>query len=503
MSRPNILLIMTDQQRFDSLGCYGASWVQTPNIDRLAEQGVVFENCYVNNTICTPSRASMLTGKHLPGHGVYQLHDILPDDEILFTKHLQDAGYQTALFGKLHVSGRLDEEKRRHPNDGFDIYEWCMEVSLSMDSPYNGYSKWLKEQDPDFHAKLKEQGRKLLHIPRKYHFTHWAAERTIDFIENRTSAKPFFCMMSVFDPHNPYFDYPEGYEKRVDTSKMPMNKVTEEERQFHIRGLQQEQRDGYFGQFDLIGDDDMRKMRIGYYASIALIDDEVGRVLAALDKKDIADNTIVMLVSDHGDMLGDHGLMVKGAYFYNPCVKVPMIMRYPKEILPGKRISELVQPHDIAATALKAAGCFDDSLRNSMPDSLDMVSVAAGKKGHGEAVCAYRNTGISNDGKYFDPPINATMIANQKYKLNIYHPESGIDEDVTGQLFDLENDPAEINNLWDKLPEVRLMLTEKLMDWFYREEAKSGLRSEAAIPAKDHLMSNKYSSSRKSAKNSL
>ena len=103
ITQPNILLLMTDQQRYDSLGCYGAHWVQTPNLDRLAEEGVLFENCYVNNTICTPSRASLLTGKHLPGHGVYKLHDILPKDEILFTKRLQQAGYRTALFGKLHV----------------------------------------------------------------------------------------------------------------------------------------------------------------------------------------------------------------------------------------------------------------------------------------------------------------------------------------------------------------------------------------------------------------
>jgi len=142
-SRPNILLLMTDQQRYDSLGCTGADWVQTPNLDRLAAEGVVFDNHYASNPICTPSRASLMTGRSLPGHGVYKLHDILPEDQILFSRRLQQRGYHTALYGKLHVSGRIYEASRRHPQDGFDSYEWCLESMLSMDSPFNGYAPWL------------------------------------------------------------------------------------------------------------------------------------------------------------------------------------------------------------------------------------------------------------------------------------------------------------------------------------------------------------------------
>jgi len=185
--QPNILLLMTDQQRYDSLGCYGAEWLKTPNLDRLAAEGVVFDNCYATNPICTPSRASMFTGKHLPGHGVYKLHDILPENEVCFTKWLQERGYHTALFGKMHVSGRIYEEARRHPNDGFDVYEWCMEAMLALDSPLNGYAPWLKRRDPQFHERLKREGRNLLHHPRELHLTHWAAERTIEYIKNALS----------------------------------------------------------------------------------------------------------------------------------------------------------------------------------------------------------------------------------------------------------------------------------------------------------------------------
>ena len=134
-SLPNILLIMTDQQRWDSLGCYGQTAIQTPNLDRLARDGARFERCYTPNPICTPARASLLTGRDVLDHGVTKLYDVLADDEVLFPELLQEAGYDTALFGKLHVSSGVHEQTHRHPHDGFDIYEYCIEASVGMESP--------------------------------------------------------------------------------------------------------------------------------------------------------------------------------------------------------------------------------------------------------------------------------------------------------------------------------------------------------------------------------
>lgn len=510
MKRPNILIIMTDQQRYDSLGCYGADWIDTPNLDRLAAEGMLFENCYVNNPICTPSRASMFTGKHIPGHGVLRLHDILPDSELLFTRHLQDLGYTTALFGKLHVSGRIQEEIVRHPNDGFDIYEWCLEASISMDSPFNGYSKWLKAKDPEFHARLKEQGRKLTHIPRDYHFTHWAAERTIDFIEHHEPDRPFFCMMSVFDPHNPYNDYPAEYADRVNQKKMPMPELTADERCHSISDLAREQQAGYLGAFDNFTENDFRDMRTGYYSSLALLDDEVGRVLAALDAGGIADDTLVIFLSDHGDMLGDHGLLVKGAYFYDPCVKVPLIVRQPGTVPAGVRSPALVQPHDIAATVLAAAGAEENVVGRLMPESCDIRKAV--ESCHAAAVCAYRETGIDVSGRYFNPPINATMVTDGRYKLNVYHPvpypvsdsdfgsKGGLDNGLEtgretgqpeGQLFNLQDDPEEKENLWDQQPEIRVNLMEVMLNWFVREDLLRPRRAVSAVPAFDELFDNR------------
>ncbi len=466
-NQPNILMIMTDQQRFDSLGCYGTECIRTPNLDRLATEGLLFENCYVNNPVCTPSRASLFTGKEVPAHGVQRLHDVLPDEEVLFPQHLKRLGYTTALFGKLHVSGRIKEEKERHAQDGFDIYEWCMEASISLDSPFNGYSRWLKDQDPEFHERLRSLGRKLTHTPRKYHMTHWAAERTIDFIEQDSGENPFFCMMSVFDPHNPYDGFPVEYLERVDQTKLPMPMTSDLECNHTIRALAQEQRDGYLGRFVDFTEDDFRAMRTGYFASLALLDDEVGRVLEALEHKGIAQNTLIIFVSDHGDLLGDHGLLVKGAFFYDSCVKVPLLLRQPGVVPAGVRSQALVQPHDLAATVLSAAGMDSSEIHKLMPKSIDVRTAL--KQGHETAVCAYRQTGIDNRGQYFEPRIQGTMITDGHGKLIVYHPETGVDVEEQGQYFNLDEDPAEVHDLWLSESTHKSQLKEALDAWLVEE----------------------------------
>jgi len=271
---------MTDQQRFDSLGCYGFEAAHTPHLDRFASEGVLFEHCYVNNPICTPSRASLMTGQHLFGHDVYQLYDNLPDSQVLFTEYLQRLGYHTALFGKLHVCSRYTEDHKSHPHDGFDVYEWCLEHNINLDSPLNGYAKWLKTKDPAFYERLCREGRKLLHVPREVHMTHWAAERTIDYINSVPDNRPFFCKMSVFDPHSPYEDYPLEISELIDDAKIPEPLVVDGDFEDTLPTLKRLSLEG--GNARKLSREQLRKMRFGYHASIALIDLEVGRVLEAL-----------------------------------------------------------------------------------------------------------------------------------------------------------------------------------------------------------------------------
>ena len=154
------------------------------------------------STALRHSRLLRLPGKPVPGHGVYRLHDNLPRDEVLIGKHLQDRGYRTGLIGKLHVSGRVTEADVRHPNDGFDVYEWCHDPAIHLDSKYNAYAAWLKDNHPAFLKKLLTDKRNVLHHPVEAHFNHWAADRTISFLEQHAGGvpqqdRPFFCFMSI------------------------------------------------------------------------------------------------------------------------------------------------------------------------------------------------------------------------------------------------------------------------------------------------------------------
>lgn len=496
-NRPNILLIMTDQQRYDSLGCYGFEAACTPNLDQLAADGVLFERDYVNNPVCTPSRASMFTGKHLPGHGVYRLYDNLADGETLFTRYLQDIGYQTALFGKLHVSSTHCEAEQRHPNDGFDVYEWCLEGCLCMDSPYQAYAQWLRNSNPEFYDRMRKELRGVGHVPRQYHMTHWAAERTISFIDGWNGNRPFFCMMSIFDPHNPYDGYPLEMEELVDVSKIPDPLIREDGFEGRPAGLRREHHGSYLGDFDKFSMNDLRKMRQGYHVAVAFADIEIGRVLAALERRGIADNTLVIFTSDHGDMLGDHCLLVKGAFFYDPCTRVPLIMRWPARFGVRRRVPALVQNHDLAATILAAAGVDEAAAEKIMPESRDLIPLAAGevKKIRDHAVCCYRNSGICSEPTrtpYFDPPIHATMIRDERHKLNIWHDARGNGQETEGELYDLNQDPFEVKNLWHSPQhrDIRLALTDQLLDCFAGWERSLGRRGGESLPPPGKSMKN-------------
>ncbi len=449
--RPNILLIMSDQQRWDTLGSYGCRAIPTPALDSLAAGGVTFERCYVNATICTPSRACMLTGKPLPGHGVYRLHDTLPDDQVLLPAHLARLGYQTALVGKLHVSGHTVESARRHPHDGFERYEWCNDPRLHLDSPFNAYAAWLREHHPGFLRPLESGPQD--HHPAEARFSTWAAESAIAFLSERDPARPFFLNVSFFDPHSPYFDFPAEAGCLVDRSAIdavrplttahePVPSAVEREREGFRRR--------YGGQS---GGRDLADVRHGYLASVAFLDRQVGRILAELERRGPSDDTLVLFVSDHGDMLGDHELITKGAYFYDPCTRVPMILRLPEGGRAGTRVSELVQPHDLAATLLHAAGMPAAETAALMPESQDLAALARGEVASPRdyALTMYRNSGYGNsdDGNrgYWDPPICGTMFHDGRYKLSLFHDPEARSEPA-GELYDTAADPTETTNLW-------------------------------------------------------
>ena len=487
MKRPNIVLVMTDQQRADSMGVYGADWVPTPRLDQLARDGTRFTNCIANCTVCTPARASLMTGKELPGHGVYRLHDILPDGETLFPERLRrEAGYRTALFGKLHVSGRAVEEERRHPRDGFELYEWCLESCVSMDSRFNGYVSWLRDRDPAFLERLRKFQRGVKHHPENVHFSRWAGDRTCAYIrESAAKPEPFFVMMSLFDPHNPYEDYPLTMAERIDRGKIP----SPTQRNALPACALRERVGSYLGKD--ITPAQIEDMRFGYAASIAFADQEIGSVLDTIEDCGIASETLVIFTSDHGDSLGDHGLMVKGVGLYNPVIRVPLLLRWPGE-LPAGAISEgMVQLHDIAGTCLAAAGLSTeaDTGARGFDRARDLTAIARGEsKARDLAFCAYRNSGISRDNAYWDPPMNATAVVAPEAKLILY--ETGGETEF--EFFDLADDPYEtVDRFADPgASELVRTMMEALAGWLQREGAGAGSPAGGRWPDSDSFMEN-------------
>ncbi len=420
----------------------------------------------------------MWTGKSVSGHGVYRLHDILPDDEILVSKRLQDVGYETSLVGKLHVSGIWHEAENRHPNDGFEHYHWCIDPGLNFDSPYNSYARWVEKKDPVFYRRLKKEGKSLHHFPAEVHFTRWAGETSIELIKNRDKDRPFFILTSLFDPHDPYYDHPLEAAEMVNEDKIPEPQpmpIGEYMPEVVRRELAKSRAIKNKSETFKANIHDQRK---GYLASIAFLDREMGKVLDCLDEQGLTENTLVIFVSDGGDMMYDRELFTKGAFFYDPTVRVPFLMRLPGRIPAGTRVKSPVQHLDVAATVLSLAGFGKEKLNEIMPESMDLLALIQQGKSYENyrdyAVCIYRNSGYGPGHKYFDPPIHATMFRDERFKLNAYHSIPDVGR-LEGELYDMRKDPAETNNLWGNpgYAQVRAGLMQRLVDWMVKNDVRN------------------------------
>lgn len=445
-SRPNILFIMSDDHAAHAVSCYGSRINETPHIDRIAREGIRFENCFCTNSICAPSRAVILTGKYSHLNGVRDNVASFDGTQRTFPKFLQEAGYQTAMIGKWHL--------KSEPT-GFDYWN----VLPGQGNYYN----------PD----LIEMGEKKQHMG---YVTDIITDIALDFLENRRDqSKPFLLMLHHKAPHrnwqparrhlNKYDDviFPEPItlfdeyatrSRAAPEQEMTLREHMQEEYDLKMgdppQRLNEEQRAAWevayvpkkeaFFKEKPEGDALVRwkykRYMEDYLGCIAAVDENIGRVLDYLDESGLVDNTIVIYTSDQGFFLGDHGWFDK-RFMYEESLRMPLVVRYPKWIEAGSVNDKIVSNLDFAPTFLELAGAEiptemqGHSLKNLLLD---------------EDVKEWRKSLYYHYYEY--PAVHMAKrhygVRTEQYKLLHFYYD--ID---AWELYDLEKDPNEINNIYD------------------------------------------------------
>ena len=515
-NRPNFLLIITDQHRADHLGCYGNSVVQTPNIDRLAAAGSRFDRFYVATPICMPNRATLMTGRMPSLHGARQNGIPLSLTATTFVDILRAAGYETALIGKCHlqsINGNLpvagmpepdpaltpapaelreaDNTLSKHGRYDQELpYTWAKERNFEPTLPYYGfdrvelaighgdktvghYARWLKARHPNPDSLRGPEnelpGNRYIapqawrtRVPESLYPTAYVAERTIKYLENysRTDrSKPFYIQCSFPDPHHP-FTPPGRYWDMYDPDaiKLPASfEAGERPIPPHLQNLYEERaqnRSNRDGQRTFaITAREAREAIALTYGMISMVDDAVGSILGWLKTLRLDQNTVVVFTSDHGDFMGDHQLLLKGALHYRGLVRVPFIWSDPANDARGIVSSGLCGTLDIANTVLARAQLQG---HNGM-QGVSLLPAARGKTTGRESLVIEEHQrrgymGLKNN-------FRARSLITADSRLTLYE---GVE---WGELYDLSHDPDEMNNLWDDpgSHERRYALTEALV----------------------------------------
>jgi len=477
--QPNVLLITSDQQHFDTLGVDNPR-INTPNLDRLAHEGVLFDRAYCNNPVCSPSRSSIITGMYPSYHGCWNLGCKLPESVPTVGDVFQEHGYATSLVGKAHFQPLAtqpgveslecqpilrDLDFWRNfggPWYGFQNIELCRNHT---DEAHVGqhYALWMEDRGlknwRDYFQQWppvpgEKQREHCWDLPQELHYSTWTAERTIAAIDRDVdSGKPFFTWASFHDPHPSYL-VPEPWASMYDPDDMVPGVLDEGELdllppQFALT----QQRSPDFSAFretpfwmhgfhsHLISPEKLRKDIAIYYGMISFMDQQIGRILDALDRRGIAENTIVVFSTDHGHFLGQHGLIAKGAFHLEDLLKIPFLVRCPGTVPAGKRSGALQSQVDLAPTFLTACGI-------DVPGTMQGLSQWDVWKAESDAA----REEVIVEFRHQPTTLQLRTYIDRRYKLTIYRNHD------YGELFDLEKDPAERRNLWANLAHSDLKL---------------------------------------------
>lgn len=491
--RPSYILFVTDQQRYDHLGCNGHPVLQTPNIDEMASEGVCLDRFYVASPVCMPNRASLMTCRMPSSHGVRSLGVPLSHDNVTFVELLRAAGYDTALIGKSHlqnVSGwdtqieppaqregyvtpppglaeavradldgaayqyesqdfwKQDNPKVPTPFYGFDHYD-----SVLRHGTMNGgdYFEWLRREAPEV-LPLRGRDNQFAHdysvpqairtkVPEDFYSTAYIAQQAAAWLEaRRDTTTPFFLMVSFPDPHHP-FNPPGKYWDMYKPDDMPVPvaySANDWDPPDYVRiATRDRANDPSAGQNAgysvAVSQREAQEARALTCGMITMIDDAVGRVRGAAKDTGIADSAVQIFTSDHGDHLGDHRLLFKGAEQYDSLTHVPFIWADPAGVK-GERSSEIAQTHDIGTTILEHAR-IDASV--GMQGAVMKVAGGDGR----EAAHIQYETQRTQEAFGTRPRVHS--IVHDRWRLSMYLGK------CPNELFDLEDDPDEMSNLWD------------------------------------------------------
>lgn len=423
-SMPNIVLIMADQLSASALGCYGHPVVKTPHLDALAADGVTFQSCYCNSPLCTPSRASFFTGRLVSQIGAFDNGCELPASVPTFVHHLRNAGYKTVLSGKAHFIGpdQLHGFEERLTTDIYPASQawtpdWSAGVPVNPGSnleqvKYSGVCKWNLQLDYDEEALFR--AREFLR----------AEARELE----RGDQRPFFLNVSFTHPHEPFVTTQEWWDLYADEDiPMPEHFPAEVTHPFN-RWLQIHQGIEHYA----LTAREVRAARHAYYAMCSYLDSLVGQLVAELEYLGLRDNTAIVFMSDHGEMLGEHGMWFKRTFF-DSSSRVPLIFSWPGGIRGPLVVKEVVSLVDVFPTLCEISGAGESISLQSPIDGNSLWGLLNGNDEHwkNEAVLEYCAEGVLQ-------PMR--MVRSGDYKYVVVN-------ECEPLLFNMANDPNEIRNL--------------------------------------------------------
>jgi arylsulfatase A-like enzyme len=472
VTQPNILLITSDQQHWNTLGISNPK-ISTPNLDRLCQEGTRFTRAYCNSPVCSPSRSTIITGMYPSWHGCWTIGVKLAEDVPTVGQEFSKAGYSTTLIGKAHFQplasdpegGQTSLECQPTLRDldfwhgfhgpwyGFDHIEVCRNHADEYHAGQH-YAIWLEELGltnwrdyyqswpPDRTAPIREHS---WNLPQELHYTTWTAERSIAAIDKSVQeGKPFFLWSSFHDPHPPYLvpepwasmynpeDMEPGTLLPGELEKMPPHFALTQEATPDFSEWKETPFANHGFHTHLISEDKLRKNMAVYYGMISFMDAQIGRILDRLDALGIADNTLIVFSTDHGHFLGQHGLNAKGAFHYEDLLKLPFIARWPHKI-PANSVNDSLQSLiDLSPTFLTAAGL-------PVPGVMQGISQLDVWKGESDSA---RDVVIT-EFRHQPTKVHLRTFVDARYKITLYRGHA------YGELFDLQEDPEERNNLWD------------------------------------------------------